>query len=975
MSASRVRTCAMPRSGIRYTLLWPLALLLSLVVTPPSVVLGQNTGTVTGQVINSSTGLPLGNIEIAFAGPNLRGVTEANGRYRVADVPAGTHTIRVSSIGFTRQERQIRVSAGETTVVNIELSSAVIDLEEILVTGTPGATRRRELGNSISSVRMENITTEPMVATDDILKGTVSSLQMTSNEGAPGAAASIRVRGVKSLTQGNRPLIYIDGVRMENEQLPNTVSQASRSSLSDINPADIERVEVIKGASATTLYGTEAAAGVIQIFTKRGLGQGERALWQVTISPGVLHQGRIGPEPPASWFEKYPCGPDDDPGLCGKSLFMDKWLKPGWQQQYGLSVRGRTERVGGVSYFVSGSLIDNDGVLPQQRNKQYTLRGNLGFDPTDWLSVQFNNSLTQSYTRWLRLGNLAESFSLNVFRGPFDYVTNRDSVFITQYDVDEWGSHVISGLEFRASPTPDLSVKMAAGLDYVDSDYGNTAQFAALYDPTGVRTERRWKSETRTLDFAANFTRTLAGIATTTSAGFQAFQSKRLTVQGVSRNFAGPGRPTLNTGSTQTASENRLEVINAGFFVQEMLGFGGKFFVTGGLRLDGNSAFGSDFGVQRYPKVSASYVISEEGFWPDFFDMTKLRVAYGQSGKAPGYFDAVKTWEPVAALEARPGVTPTNLGNPKLGPERTREIEAGVEFAVLNGRLSVDFSAFTQRTSDALVAVPQDPTSGYTTPQITNVGIIDNRGVEVEVNGTVLRGHRLTWELGMTASLQENEAVELGAVSSIFLGGSLTPGMYAREGYSLPSYFGPVPQNPNERAAPILQEEYLGGMYPTKIFSGNTNLRIGEHLSVSGRAEYQGGHVQLSHTVYRNVQRSVWPNCFDVAQKVAAGQTSELTAQERWRCSPTEVSWAAHVWPLDFVRLRSVGVSYRMPENLLGGFLGRLTLSAGGRNLWTWSRYEGPDPESSEDGDVLTRHDYYNMPIPKAFTFSITTQF
>lgn len=603
----------------------------------PSSLGAQDTGSVTGQVVNGSTGQPLSGAQVVIVGLDVGALTESNGRFLIPNVPTGSHTVRVVLLGFGSEEREVAVAAGETATAGFELSAQALNLEEIVVTGTAGAARRREVGNAIASIAAEEIDVQTITGAQDVLTASVAGLQINMNEGAPGAGGSIRIRGVNSLTQGNRPLIYIDGIRMESDELPNTYSNVSRSPLNDVNPDDIARVEVIKGAAATTLYGTEASGGVVQIFTKRGATG--RPQWEMEITQGISNSPRIGSEPPAEFLETYPDG---------KNLFMDQYLRTAWNQEYSLSVRGGT--ADGVRYFVSGAWLDQEGVLPKQANQQLNLRANLSFNPFEWLVVDFNNSLSQAHNVWIPLGNLAKGFSLNVFRGPFDYVADQDTVFLTEYDIESRTNHFISGLQFGLNPLPNLSAKVVLGLDYIDDDYHDTEIFGALREPEGIRSARRWTSETRTIDVAATYDGRLAGISTATSAGFQVFQNRLLEVEGTSRDFAGPGNPTLDTGSQQNASEDRLEEVNAGFFVQEMLGFGDRLFITTGLRMDGNSAFGEDYGLQSYPKLSTSYVISDESFWPDIFGNTKLRAAYGESGRAPGYFDAQRTWAPISSL-------------------------------------------------------------------------------------------------------------------------------------------------------------------------------------------------------------------------------------------------------------------------------------------------------------------------------------
>ena len=937
------------------------ALLLSLAAFPAAT----QTGTVSGTVTAGTTLRPLAGAQVSIPGTGLGSLTNNGGEFLIPGVPVGQQTVRVQMIGYGTEESTINVGAAQAVSVDISLTEQALALDEVVVTGTAGAARRREIGNSIASVRSETLESETILSTEDALTGTTPSLQVNMNGGEPGAGGTIRIRGANSMTQGNRPLIYVDGVRIENGMYPVTMSNQAASPLDDINQNDIERIEVIKGASATTLYGTEASGGVIQIFTKRGQSGAPR--WTAEITQGISNVGKIGPEPSSAFLDKYPKG---------KDLFMRQWLKNGHQQEYNLSVSGGTEGEQGINYFVSGQYTDQTGVLAQEGQDGYAVRGNLNFNPTQTLLVQFNSSLSQRDISWLPLGNLAKGFSLNVFRGPFDYVADQDSVFFTEFDTRENITHFTSGLEFRWSPIGNLNTKLNLGVDYTDDDYNRTEVFGSLLEPEGIRFARRWSSQTRTVDLQSSYQQDLGPLSTSTSVGFQLFQNKLLNVNGTSRNFAGPGNPTLNTGSSQVTSEDRLEEVNAGFFVQELLGLADKWFLTLGARVDGNSAFGENYGLQFYPKASLSYVISDEPFWPAFFEATKLRFAYGESGKAPGYFDAARTWNPISALGGLPGVTPATRGNPDLGPERSKEFEAGFEFAALDGRFSADASYYHQKTDNALIELPQDPTTGFLDAQIDNAGTFINEGFELALNGTVIRNDRFAWDLGVIGSTLRSEIVDLGATPSIFLGGELTPGMFAREGYPLPAYFGQVLLNPNEVGAPVTEERYIGPMYPTRTISGSTTLSIGPRLRATARVEHQGGHYQLSHTAWRNAQRGVWPPCFDVAQQIDADQLDQLTARERFECGSSFIAnWGAYISPADFVKLRSVAVSYQMPESFLGRRLGDLTVTVGGRNLWTSTDYVGVDPEAVDDADSLTRHEYYQMPIPRVFTFSVRSSF
>jgi hypothetical protein len=269
--------------------------------------------------------------------------------------------------------------------------------------------------------------------------------------------------------------------------------------------------------------------------------------------------------------------------------------------------------------------------------------------------------------------------------------------------------------------------------------------------------------------------------------------------------------------------------------------------------------------------------------------------------------------------------------------------------------------------------VPQDPTSSITDSQIENVGEIQNRGLEIAADATLMRRADLTWTFGAAASFSESEVKDLGGTESIFLGGSFSPGQFIRVGYPLPSYFGQVVQNPDEFAAPVKEEEFIGPMWPTRLINLNTQVRFGD-LTLSARMEHQGGAYQLVNTIWNNVVRGTWPGCYVAQQAWNAGQQAQVSAYDRWKCiQGGGYEATAHVYALDYWKLRSVQLTYRAPDDFLGGNLGRLTFTVAARNLLTITDYPGVDPDVGDSG--LIRREAYHLPTARALTFGVRSQF
>ena len=377
-------------------------------------VAAQNTGTVTGLVRDAVTLAPLAGAQVAVEGTGIGGLVNNVGRFLLLNVPAGTQTINVTLIGYSAGSETVSVTAGGTSTVDFSLREQALSLEGVVVTGTAGQARRREVGNVVESIGSADIEIAAITSASDVLQGRAAGMQVSSTDGQVGSGTEIRIRGNASLTQSNRPLIYIDGVRMENSPLlPSDEAAASPGALDAINPEDIDRIEIVKGPAATTLYGTEAAGGVIQIFTKRGAA-GAPA-WSLSVDGGMTRMGHQGPMTAGdvgdisnAWTEENIDGgslnPDWFPGLDGGTVInangmrlndcatgdnysnfssftpygaepgcpeSGSWFRDAYQQRYNLSVRGGGET---ATYFVSGRWAREDGVVDPQGQDSYNIR-------------------------------------------------------------------------------------------------------------------------------------------------------------------------------------------------------------------------------------------------------------------------------------------------------------------------------------------------------------------------------------------------------------------------------------------------------------------------------------------------------------------------------------------------------------------------------------------------------------------------
>ena len=1006
-----------------------------LLLGAPAASHAQATGRIEGRVTDARSHQPLSAVSVFVQGTGIGAQTNDRGSYVIVNVPAGQYELRARRIGFTTGVKRVTVAAGETARGDFEMGEAAISLDEVVVTGTAVATRAKEVPTSTDVVNMEQVRNAPVQNAQQVIAGRIPSVTIQANSGQPGAGGSIKIRGTNTITQSVEPLLYVDGVRVFNELTRNNWgARTAANPLQDINPDDIERIEVVKGAAATTLYGTEAAGGVIQVFTKKG--NAGKPEWGVNLTSGLNTNAQWGDKnDPTHLFTQ--CGNTSQ--LYGiatarttvgttvynkgdKVPFTDpscpadgNWTDPGPVQQYDLSVRGGNQK---VTYFVSGNYGDQQGILQTQRSKDGGFRGNFAFFPVDRLQFTLNSAYTKRNTRWAGDGNNSEGFLLNVGRGWRGYMQGgkgdqcatvpADRVCITNGAVFDQtlstkSDHYLSGFTVNYTPIDRFSNRFAVGWDYTVFNNVTNLPFGFQTLPEGYFWDENSNHTKLSLDYAGSFQSGIwkaSALASTFSWGGQLFRDRHRWTEIDVQNFAGPGDPTLTTGSELTYREDRPSAsTNAGFFLQEQLAWQDRLFVTGGLRVDGNSAFGENFGLQRYPKIGVSYVLSEHSFWPKAIAETfKVRGAIGESGKAPGAFDKLRTWAPITGDENKPGFTPSNVGNPDLGPERTRELEGGFDASFLNGILGTELTYYNARTLDALVPVSRPPSGGFSNSQLQNVGEIRNSGLELQLNLAVLRSRTVDWRLRANSSRMWSKAVDLGELTEVYTGLNsyikCTPLANApaggtacdrSKGEMFPQYYGRKLTNPDAFANPVYEDNAaLGNVNPDKLWGFGSTVTLMNNLTLDAFLEHQGGFMVQNYTAYQNARRGVWYPCYDVQPKIVAGGAAlaNVTAKQRAQCAFSGYDIGYWTEPGDFTKLRYVSLTYNIPARFIRADRASITFS--GRNLATWTKYHGGDPEVTDAADQgnlvgfgqsFGRRDYYQIPQGRTFTVSLRANF
>ena len=772
----------------------------------------QQGGTVTGRVLDSQRGLPVAAVQVFIANLELGGLTQQNGRYLLQNVPAGTHTLSATRIGYRTTEVQVTVGGGQTVEQDFTLTEQALELDEIIVTGTAGGTRRRAIGNSVSTVQAADITeVQAIVDVQQLLRGrSGGSLEFQRMPSSVGESSSIMIRGVGSFSLGNQPLIYIDGFRVDNSASlgpPTVDSDGGMSALDDINPADIESVEILKGPAAATLYGTEASAGVIQIITKRGVEGAPE--FTASVRQGMNYY----PNPQALVGEMFACRNDrvppaggchPDSGLFSFNMYDEAtkqiaaglfdWpskdlYSNGHAQQYDLSVRGGTAA---FRYFFSGSYTDERGPVWWNNDEKVRFRTNMSVIFSESLSLDFNGSFGQGNNRasapvrgdgglWIDLsggrGFCLPDINPGACPATLGWQEHLPSSVADVSSTRQY-SRFTGGITLNHTYSDWLTQRFVVGIDNLWET--NEQLFPLNPDVTGysetVLGEKLYERPIRntlSVDYAAtvNFDPLpgfLPGFRTATSVGFQYFESHNENFQNKGFGFASPISTTINQTTQAQLQLTFTDITNktVGVYVQEEFSLNDRLFLTGALRFDDNSAFGGDFDFETYPKISGAWVVSEENFWGfDLVNSMRVRAAWGKSGRQPDTFAGSNIYGVVVGWAGAVGVAPSSPGNPEVGPEVSTEIEVGFDIAVLDDRLSGEFTYYTQKNEDALLSIANVPSVGFPGSVQQNLGRIDNWGWEAVLNARIYQSQAASFDITFTADHAGNEIKSLGDVA------------------------------------------------------------------------------------------------------------------------------------------------------------------------------------------------------------------
>jgi TonB-linked SusC/RagA family outer membrane protein len=972
--------------------LWAIATALFILL--PSLADAQRR--ITGRV-TAEGGEPLLGTSVQIVGTPLGAHTNERGEYAL-NAPAGALSLRFRRLGY---KGTVVAVAPDRNEVSVTLDRDVLQLEEQVITGEATSVARQNLANDVATVSVEDLTRAPAPTVDNALQGRIAGATISANSGAPGGGVQVQLRGITTIKASIDPLYVVDGVVISNDAIPsgaNAITAAAGGGnasnqdnavnrVADINPNDIERIEVLKGASASALYGAKAANGVIIITTKRGsTGRTQFSLMQRvgvfdlsnkmgsrdwTLADAIDAYGGT-PSRDAEITRQFNNGKDD----------IEEQLYGAHDPSYETIVSARGGS-GQTSFFVSGLLKRDAAIMKGTGYTKRSLRANLTQGIGNRLTLDVTTNLVHALTQRALSNNdnsgtsfymvlpFTPSFAdLKPENGVYpDNQFERSNPFETRDKLtnEENVYRFIGSANMRwsviANERQSLTVSGIGGADQFSQKNDIVSPRELQFEPqdglpgTIVRGNATNVNSNFALTAVHQFFPSSRAFSTTTSAGVQesrVYQSIGVvTVRDV---LSGQGN--IDRGSSADVFEDQKLTKDFAFFGQEeVLALDEKLLLTVGGRAERNSNNGDDEKFFLFPKASASFRLLELG---NMLNEVKLRAAWGQSGNQPVYGMKFTSYLS-GAYDARNALQ-TNLvaGDPDIQPERQTELEGGFDATLWGGRSSLTVTVYQKTIDDLILERTAAPSSGFQT-QLFNGGQLRNRGVEVEFAVTPLQSTNLTWISRATFSRNRSEITEL-PVPTFQTGGFGTSlgAMQIEQGKSATQIVG------NDTVGGQLVTRQLGDVMPDFQMGFSNELTVGA-FRVFGLLDWRKGGdiINLTELLYD------------------AGSNSEDYQEGARRITDWAVRGLTRPFIQDgsFLKLREVTLSYTLSENLASRLFrgqargARIELS--GRNLYTWTDYRGLDPEVSNFGNQAIARNIDVAPYPpsRSFFFSLGVDF
>jgi TonB-linked SusC/RagA family outer membrane protein len=979
-------------------------------------------GTVTGTVTDADARTPVSDVTVIVVGLNRAGRTGPEGHFRINNVPVGAQQLRVTRLGYAAVVQPVTVTDGGTVNADVALHTTSTVLTQVVITGTATQNQEaRENGASVGIITVDSIPQGPIADFSDLLNSRNPGLDIIQNAGTVGTGSRIDIRGVSTTGTGptalnSQPVIIIDGVRAYNDirgfsDLGGLGGQLV-SRFDDLDHEDIQDVQVLKGPAAAALYGTEAANGVIVITTKHG---------QLVSAPQWHVFGNLGSNNNMSTYPANYARPeagtaggfqtqtgscsleDEFGGFCtGKTgalgatpstnynlLDASGPFHQGYDEGAGASVNGGSQN---VTYSMGANWDRQQGIYQNNADRWTHLNTGLSIHPYDQLDLGISAAYTQRRTILPLSDNAIGGVLSGMLLGeaaPNSWFSGLSPSIVEQQQFHSDVDRFTLGSNGTLRILPWLSAVGTVGVDYVNEyDYFYQSQFLEpTLAPTGQADAGNSNIFVYTGSASLNGTaQILPTLKSTTTFGGEWIDQSVKEALGTGEGLL-PGTGSL-AGATSnfTATEVNQDIVDIGGYLQEQLGWRDVLFLTAIGRLDGNSAFGPGKSTAFYPAGNISYNISDERYWPknDYVSTVRFRLAGGQSGREPLFRQAEGSFTGASYLSIQgnqSGVIPNTYGNAQLKPERTSEYETGFDFGLYKERLTLSVTAYDKLTTDLVQAVPVDISTGVgagppASVVYTNIGKVDNRGLEVGLSGNVLNTFPVRIDFNTSYALNANKLINSGSPTPIVAEAGLS-GLPVQQdvsgfpisGFWASKYTVKTPANGIVTPADIVYSDggalqYVGSIVPRDEFTFSPTISFFKYFRVNALFDRRDGV-----TVYDGTDDfrclgffQVGRDCNDPTAPVKNQAAAVALNGDFYGITQSEYGYLLNG---SFWKVREVTFTMSMPDSWSRRFLaGRsASISISGRNLATWSPYRGLDPEINEFGpDINSSAQFFTQP-------------
>jgi TonB-dependent SusC/RagA subfamily outer membrane receptor len=995
-------------------------LVASTLVALPTIGHAQATGTVRGRVTDAATGQGLPDFQVLVAGTRVGAITGETGAFTLTAVPIGPRTITVRRIGYQPATKSLTVNAGDNTLGDIGVGVSAVNLSEVVVTGTAAPTERRKIGTSIASVDSTVLGRAQAVTVDQAMQGKVAGAQITQNSGGPGGGGiSVRLRGTNSFISGSDPLYIVDGVIVDNSsaQLADLGGRSNpQNRLADLNPADIERVEIIRGAAAAALYGSRANNGVVQIFTKRGNIGRPRFTSLTRVAQSELREQQP--------FNFYPFNENGLPVT--RFNYQNDIFHKAPATEENVTVEGGNDQ---TRYYMSANALNEQGIMRSTSTRRTGARVNLQQQLTPRL---IGNVTANSISTENQVQAFGEQNDYGIMGSLFFAPTNVDFhpvngiyplppslgtnplLAIDRIRNPQTIDRFIGSSKLTFTPTTNLLLDYTIGVDNASFEQDQFVPRNAVLGTAPLATGRSQSVFQGTLvvnqDAVGTYSWRPMGSFDLRTTGGANYTSQRVRLTQATANGLAPVGDLVSAGSVFSAGQSEVELRTLGFYAQQEAAWRDRLFLTGAVRYDASSTFAPSERWQAFPKLSASYVVLANQ--PGMFNSLRLRSALGWAGSQPGIVNAYSQFISYTQLPfaGRPGfVNDVTYGNPNLRNERAREWEVGTEVGFFEGRAGLEATYYDRLVSDLLFFRPLATSTGFSR-QFFPIGSMSNKGLELMLNTTNVSRPNFGWTSTVTYTHNKNLVEHLDIQDFQSAGGypnrirtgepaGVFYGSYAARdcltgAFLLDSLGRYRRSNQTVDMGATLDQRHaishgtcndslnavIGDPNPKWMGSFLNEITIGRNLRLRGLLDGVFGN-DIMNLSTRAQNAGIASNSKEYERELLPyGDPRKLPPGFNARTQGIFEYW---VEDGSFVKLRELSATYTIstaPVRRL--FSQGVDLTVSGRNLWVWTKYSGYDPEINLFGtnagglqSVQTTaadrgFDFGGYPIPRVWSLS-----